>query len=309
MYAILVSKTQDELIKNFLNIYWLRPETAIWRSIDAIKLNKIPIVKPVLDMGCGDGTFSFTMLGGKLSQEFDIFQGILTTLGFFKGTDIYNKKKPIKSKILKSPKLTIDVGLDHKQNLLDQASNLKLYKKLVQHDLNKHLPFDDNFFNTIFSNVFYWIDDIEHLLLETKRILKKNGKLIILVPDISLKKNFLFEMFSKKHYWVKALDRGIHSNVKHSKSFDEWNKLFKNNGFSIDSHYNYLSKNLIHFHNIGMRPYSPYIIEMANELNSKKRIDIKNRLVREIFPIIKSYIDYDLESNAGCFHLFSLKKA
>lgn len=278
--------------------------------MDAIHLNKISFVEPILDMGCGDGTFSFTLFGGKLSQDFDIFQGVMKTSGFFKGIDIYNLKKPKKPKIIKKPKLKINVGLDHKQNLLEQAKNLKLYKKLVHHDLNKPLPFENNSFNTIFSNVFYWIENLEPLLLETNRILKKNGKLVVLVPDVNFKRNLLLEMFSKsKYYWVKALDRGISSNIIHNKSFNDWKKLFEKNGFIIDSHQNYLSKNLIQFHNIGMRPYSPYIIEMANNLSSKKRIDIKHRLVNEIFPIIKSYINYELDTTtSGCFHMFSLKK-
>lgn len=110
---------EDNLIKNYLNLYWLRPETVVWRTLDAIMLSKIKFSKPILDMGCGDGTFSFTLFDGKIALDYDVFLQIKNTKNFFQGRDLYNQKRISKPKITKKPKLTIDVGLDHKQNLLD----------------------------------------------------------------------------------------------------------------------------------------------------------------------------------------------
>jgi len=59
-----------------------------------------------------------------------------------------------------------------------------------------------------------------------------------------------------------------------------------------------------------MRPYSPFIIEMANKLNTKNRTEIKKRLLNELFPLLRSYTDYELQAkdNENCFHLFVLSK-
>ena len=58
-----------------------------------------------------------------------------------------------------------------------------------------------------------------------------------------------------------------------------------------------------------MRPYSPYIIEMANSLDPKIRKNIKKRLLDEITPLISSYIKFERKyPTKFCFHFFVLKK-
>lgn len=300
----------EEITRNFLNLYWIRPETVIWRILDVLQMKDIHFKKkPFLDLGCGDGTFSFTNFGGKCSIDFDIFQTKNTT-NFFKGKDIYNQTSNLNPNVTKKPMIKIDVGVDWKQNLLDKAKKLHLYESLLKHDLNKPLPFEDDSFETIFSNTFYWIHNIQQLLSESNRILRKKGKLIICVPDIKFKKNLIYNFFlDTGQYWAKALDRGIYSNAnEHCYSYSKWKSLIANSRFKIISHSSYLSENFIKFHNIGMRPYSPYVIEMANELSPNVRKRIKSRLIKEITPIISSYVNYELLSNKGCFHLFVLQK-
>ena len=51
-----------------------------------------------------------------------------------------------------------------KKNLLTKANQFNLYEKLIQHDSNKKFPFEDETFETIFSNTFYWLNDIESIL-------------------------------------------------------------------------------------------------------------------------------------------------
>lgn len=53
-----------EILKNFLNAYWLRPETALWRTLDVEAMRTFKVTSPSLDLGCGDGTFSFIRAGG-----------------------------------------------------------------------------------------------------------------------------------------------------------------------------------------------------------------------------------------------------
>ena len=111
-------------------------------------MRKIHFKKPILDLGCGDGTFSFTHFGGKCNTDFDIFR-TENTQDFFKGRDIYDQTTPSEPKILKNPIMKLNVGLDWKQNLLDKAKKLKLYDQLIKHDLNKPLPFADQSFETV----------------------------------------------------------------------------------------------------------------------------------------------------------------
>ncbi len=50
---------------------------------------------------------------------------------------------------------------------------------------------------------------------------------------------------------------------------------------------------------------------MANTLNLKTRTKIKQKLIRNLIPLLKSYVDYELSSigKNNCFHLFVLKKS
>jgi len=59
-----------------------------------------------------------------------------------------------------------------------------------------------------------------------------------------------------------------------------------------------------------MRPYSPFIIEMANKLRLSDRTKIKKRVISEIFPILRSYLDFEMSriGKNNCFHMFVLTK-
>ena len=158
----------DDSLNGLLNAYWIRPEAAIHRTLDILQMKNVVFKKPILDLGCGNGVFSFLFFGGKFNSDFDVYQWVPDTTNFIKGRDIYNQSTKYKPKILKKPKTKVDVGIDWKQSLLDNANKLGLYDKTVQHDLNKKLPFDDNSFSTIFSNDMFWINKIDDLLLQAR---------------------------------------------------------------------------------------------------------------------------------------------
>jgi len=260
-------------------------------------------------LGCGNGVFTFTKFGGKCNIDFDVYSALGTTSGFFKGKDIYNQSKKINPKITKKPTLQVDYGLDWKKNLLENAKSLKIYKNLIQHNLENLLPFGDNSFSTIFSNIFYWVDNLEQLFTECYRTLKTNGRLVIFVPDKKFQKNLIyFEFLKHGHQWAKIMDRGTYSNTKHCYSYSEWKSIFSPLGFSEEIHSMYLSERFIRFSQIAMRPFSPYIIEMANKLSMKDRKNIKKRLIKEFLPIILSYLNYEKSLKGGTFHFFVLKK-
>src|SRR5213075_1889943 len=82
-----------------------------------------------------------------------------------------------------SPEFVIDCGADHKSNLLKQASRLEFYKRLVECDANRHLPFEDGEFRTVFSNILYWLDDPETALKEIARICSDRAILCMPTTD------------------------------------------------------------------------------------------------------------------------------
>ncbi len=301
----------SQVVNNFLNIYWIGGQDALWRSLDVLELKDIPFKRPILDLGCGNGVFSFTRAGGQFHPDFDVYRMVSSTSGFHKGRDIYNQTSKFKPKILKKPKYQIDYGLDWKQNLVDNAKPLKLYKNFVVHDMEKPLPFPDDTFATIFSNTFYWITNVKQLFSECYRILKKNGILVICVPTEKFPKYLIYDQYLKhpKYTWAKTLDRGTYSNTKHCYSYLKWKSIFSPMGFTVEHHSTYLSEKFVKFAQVAMRPYIPFITDMANNLNPEIRRKIKTRLINELVPLTSSYIEYERDHvRNGGFHLFVLKK-
>lgn len=301
----------DEYLKQFLNVYWLRPETALWRTIDCVKMEKIKFEKPIIDIGCGDGIFSFIRAGGQFGSGFDMYSSVGNLDQFFENVDIYNVFNENNSiyALLQKQKYKIDVGLDWKQPLLDKAEFLGLYDKLIRHDANYKLPLEDHSFNTVFSNTVYWLDNAEGALKEFARIVTDKGKIILMLPDKNIRDYFIYNHYLKnKSLWAKLLDRGRYEQMKKCYSYDEWGKIFSNANLEVIFHDMNISQQFFKFWDIGLRPLSPVLIKMANSLGETKRKKMKEEWLKICFEICKPFLEEELKRKDNVFHLFVLKR-
>lgn len=115
------STTFDEL----LNLFWLRPETALWRELDIRAMQSFDCVKPSLDIGCGSGYFSFIRAGGSFHPEFDAFRSLSSLDKFFDKVDVFDAFNDNVSAAVKDvPLYRMSCGFDHKVNLLSKAGQL-----------------------------------------------------------------------------------------------------------------------------------------------------------------------------------------
>lgn len=166
----------SKALKELLNVYWLRPETALWRAIDIEVMKNFQVQGTSLDLGCGDGVLSFIRGGGKFDISFDDYQSIGNLDKFFENYDVHDSfTKGYSPGIIKKTKYKFSVALDHKKNLLSKAKELNFYEKFIVHDANKILPFNDNTFDSIFSNIVYWLDNPQQSLNEIYRVLNEGG--------------------------------------------------------------------------------------------------------------------------------------
>lgn len=174
--------------------------------------------------------------------------------------------------------------------------------------MEKPLPFENASFNTIFSNVFYWITDLRQLLSECHRILKNTGRLIVAVPDKKFQKNLIYSEYLKHgHQWAKYLDRGNHKNLKHFHTYAEWKSIFSSAGFKIEYHSSYLSEMFVRWSQIGNWMYTPTMTKMSNLIDPQIRNTIKSKLIENVLPIVMSYVNYEMTLRQGTFHLFILR--
>jgi len=310
------------ILRELLNVYWLRPETALWRSIDIEIMKDFKIKGKSLDLGCGDGILSFIRAGGKFDIAFDDYQSVGNLDKFFENYDIHDTfQSGYKPKIIQKPNYTFTDALDHKSNLILKAKELGFYNSHSIHDANKALPFSDNTFNSIFSNIVYWLNDPQKSLDEIARVLQKgSGKAALMLPnstmpEFSFYNNLYIDNNNQDYSFLKYLDRGRHeSNIKISKSYEEWKAIIEKSGLKIVEHKMHLSKSLIQIWDVGLRPLFPVLIKMVNAVEDEsKLIEIKYEWI-EIFmkfmePIFELEMQNKLDQNKEkAFHYFVLEK-
>lgn len=268
-------------LDKFLNIYWLRPENAVWRANNCSALENIDFIEPSLDLSCGDGVFSFLLAGGDFHTEFDIFGATDNLDQFFENEDIYNATHEDYNPDIKSrPDYKITVGTDWKSSLLEKADTLDFYRKLVEHDNNEPLPFEDDQFKTVFSNSVYWVDNLDTHLSEIARVTDNDkGKAVLILKTENIR-NHLQDLWSNwedklGNELIEMIDRGRSEHYSHVFDDEGWTQKLEEAGFRVVER----RATATQFHgrmwDIGLRPISPHLIKMAYSLPKAERKQIK----------------------------------
>lgn len=169
------------------------------------------------------------------------------------------------------------VGVDSDKNALNSAKKRLDQKKvkLVQADLMKKLPFSDDFFDGIvMSEVMEHLPDDIKCMKEVRRVLKKNGRLVLSIPHINYPffwdpinwtLDHLFNTHIKSCFWA-----GIWNQHLRLYTQDNLQNLLKKGGFKKAT----IAK-LTHY----CLPFNHYIINIvAIILAGKKMPNIFQRL-------------------------------
>jgi SAM-dependent methyltransferase len=305
-------------LSQLLSIHWLRPETALWRTFDCLLMQPYSFSGMTADLGCGDGTLSYIMADGRL-PTYDAYAQVTEVNGYREGADIYNmtvKDDDVLSLDSSALRYTYSFGIDHKVGLISKARRFKgFYEQMIVHDLNKPLLLEEGNLSSAFSNVLYWLDDIDNVLADWARIIKRQGRLFLFVPNKCFKEKawlyYLAPHTDEKRYY-NFLDRGYNALIKHCYTRQEWETLFSRNGFRIVQHEKYLTDPVMEIWSIGTRPIAPLLINMASNLLPEKKDDIRQEWVdyfTSFFtPIIEGEFGRNPSDDAHAFHFFVLEK-
>jgi len=298
----------------------MRPENALWRARDFQVMEDVIFEGPTLDFGAGDGAISFLRAGGVLSPHYDAFSETTDTSGFFAGDDVYNQFHGVSCDVVATaPGYQIDVAFDLKRNLLAKAERLDLYKRIVVGDGNGRLPFDDGAFRTVFSNIVYWLNDPLGVMAELSRVTAPGGRLVLFLPSDRLadysfyNKYYLQKGKPAATKFLQLLDMGrLANNIKISKSAEEWERIFDGAGLKVLVRRNHISGAMVRLWDIGLRPFSPFMIQMANALEMEARAAAKSRWVNETFELFEGFLKLqpDLErEEPTAFFMYVLQKS
>jgi hypothetical protein len=299
-------KKNIELFKQFLNFYWLRPESALMLTLRSMSYQKSLkfFHQNSIDVCCGDGVFSFLTFGGKLDTKTDMYQSIKLSNSLVRKDDVFDKySKNYKTSIIKSPFFRYSYGCDWKNNLLKKASKLNLYKKLFFHNINKGFK-TKNKFDFIYSNSTYWANDFEKHLNHLIEITNHGGHLVLQIKNDSILKNFVREKYYSRIFgnkFSKIIDAGRKETWKSLKSFNEINRIIKKNkNIKIIDIQPIYGNVMPHIWNFGLRPIFNPMYLMSTKLNDKDRLDAKKQFISIIYNMFENYIgNYKQKSFSG----------
>lgn len=304
-------------LEKLLNVFWLRPETALWRALDIKAMKTFEFRSPSLDLGCGDGIFSFSRANGEFSSDFDAFRSLSKLDQFFENADIFNHcDDSFSPTVSKPPDYKIDYAFDHKESLLRKAGAIGLYSKTIQGDANHSLPFENDFLGSIFSNILYWLDDPGLVFKEIYRVLKQGGQGCFFLPNTTFTEFSFFNALYKKSglekfSFLEKLDRGRMHEIKQARSHAQWEKIIQDSGLHIVHHGMHLSKTVIQIWDIGMRPLFPVLLKMANEMNEQKLLEIKAEWIEICNMFLAPIVALDADITQGeepAFHCYIVEK-
>ena len=129
-------KADYNLLESFLKMTWILPENCTWDTIAAQKISQhILDTGSLLEIGIGNGFFSFRMLGGVFQEDFDWYLKIADK-SFWDNEDVYNIKFDAAHKYLKKPRRKIQLAIDHKSSLLETAKSLDFIENTLVNDAN-----------------------------------------------------------------------------------------------------------------------------------------------------------------------------
>lgn len=131
--------------RNFLFAYLDQAPVslALMRAVECNHLSKLPFERPILDVGCGDGTFARMLFNG----------------------------------------VTVDAGVDRDEREIERARQTRCYLDLRTAEVQQLPFDSGTFATVYSNCVLEHIPDIENALAEIFRVLKPGGALYITVPS------------------------------------------------------------------------------------------------------------------------------
>ncbi len=287
------------LLRRYLQVYWLKPFDAVNDAANAWALRQFPWEGPVLEVGGGDGVFSFIMHDGEFlftddrydhsdpDRSGDIF-------------DVYRRGFSLTTRRCAS--LSYEAGVDLKWTHVLKAKETKLYRSaIVSHP--QFSPFVDKSFKTIFLYFPHGmiengqILDYSQTLKEIRRIIRSDGSLLMTAVNGIISNSFvcypLCEFFRRNGFvrlseYFRRLDAGRYQEISgFGKSRDQWVRLLENSGFKLTDGWSQVSPLAWRVYDLQTRPLLRPLIRWNRFLQRAhlKKV-VKAAWISACFPLL-----------------------
>jgi len=314
------------MFRSLLSALWLRPESAMWygHMLTLAKKYLGNFETPSLDFGCMDGVNSFILLDGQFDEAFDVYNEVQWDAQSHKRAtlkndyfDTFNEDESIQ--IVKQPSHIFDLGIDWKDSHISKCKRLGLYRTLQKIDVeNPKFEAADNTFSTIWAPNIYWMRNLDAVIAELSRVLKKDGKIITIGPG-AMQTEYMFYKYAnaENEVWLRNLDRGRYENsLASGRNFEAWQELFGAKGLHIENHEGFIPEIVAKTYDIGFRPMFPVFMNMFETLKEHAPEDLaelKRHWVSTVYdlgePLCNTdWIDRKYPNVEKAWFIFELKK-
>lgn len=239
--------TAASLLKRYFQVYWLKPFDGVNDTANAWALSQFEWAKPILEVGGGDGVFSFIMHGGEFVLTDDRYSQTDPT----KSDDIYDVYHKDRSlNVKQNAQLRYQVGVDLKLSHLYKSAETKLYEALIS-SKPEALPLGPNLFKTVFLYTFHGLTDYRKTLGEIRRVIQPDGTLLMIAFNRAVSQHFVcypLHRYCEHRGWKKlssyfrGLDGGRYEEISgFGYTLGEWERFLEETGFGLTDVYNQVS--------------------------------------------------------------------
>jgi hypothetical protein len=272
---------------HYLNIYFLKPFDALNDTVTSSLLTQFDWPASIVEIGPGDGLFSYIMHGGSLPLSFDRYlQTDLTQ------SDIYDFHVPGLISDDDAPTEPVVIAsVDSSFTHMVKVSELGFANNSLCSSY-EHLPFPDGSLQAIFYYIPHGLIDHGLAIKEAHRVLTSTGTMILLAYDNSIRDSFLFHRIGSslsgryRRYFL-ALDNGRYTELMNlARTEDGWHHYFGKHGFSIEDVHRGLSTAAWKLYDTQTRPILKPLIKFFNMMPSLLRTSTKLVWMLAWYPIL-----------------------
>lgn len=281
-----------DYLHEFLNLYWLRPESALLCSLLAKNIEVRDSIADNIDLSCGDGLFAFTLLGGRLGADFNLYASSRVESAVVGNKDIYdNFDDAYRPKVIAEPHTTMRSGLDVNRNMLARAECLGIYREHIlaraeEYALQAPANQKESYSSaSIFSSI-YMYENTAQLLQAVRQLLRTGGQLIVNVKTPVFRKFYEGLEASYPSAFANFIERNMRGILTNLQELHSWEQHFRAAGFSIVSKRSTMSASMVPLWTIGLRSLTPLLIKLVSYVPQASLEEMKTEFVETFYSVM-----------------------